>query len=129
MLIKTEEYEIEVFEISESQKDKIPSNFVAPYFVIADSMDDITVSFQFLTRTNILRKSGKRRYFDRDLNNAERFFDIEHAINVVWKFEDNQIYPGQKFYVSGSEQAEIIHEMNIINHNKVLDQFGFKKKK
>lgn len=115
------QFEVEIFEVSELTEDSVPPNYEKPYFIVADSMEDITVSFQFLAREEILRKSGKRKYFDKDLCNAQELNSFSYAIVVANKFKNNGYNPGQKFYVVGSEQARIIQMHNEINHKKNMD--------
>lgn len=114
------EFEIEIFEISELNEQFIPETYQIPYFVVIESREDIRVPFQFQARKEIHRKSGKTRYFDSSLSNAQEYESFSHALAVANKFKRNDFSPGQQFYVVGKEQAKIIQMKNDEETNKIM---------
>ena len=117
------EFETEIFEISQLEEHSTPETYQKPYFVVIESREDIRVPFQFHARKEILRKSGKTKYFDSTLINAQEYESFSHALAVANKFKKNDFSPGQQFYVVGVEQAKIIQLKNEEESKKMLSFF------
>ncbi|WP_396591635.1 hypothetical protein [Allomuricauda sp. R78024] len=117
------EFEAKIFEVSQLEEHSIPGTYQKPYFIVVESREDIRVPFQFHARKEILRKSGKTKYFDSTLINAQEYESFSHALAVANKFKKYDFSPGQQFYVVGVEQARIIQMKNEEENKKMIKAF------
>jgi len=108
-----------IYKVSELEPNTIPSNYAEPFYVVATSTREIRVEIrlEFLTKEDILRKNGDRKWFDDQYQNAEAFKDYTHAYIVADKFQRKNLNFGQEFFVIGSNQAYLIRLLNDMNND------------
>jgi len=119
-LTVVEEHVAHLTSLDEALKEGKPEYYHPPYYLLQKGRNAIS-QFEFLTRQEILNKSGKRKWFDHQISLAQEFETFNEALTLAKRFKSYDSQGLDKFYIVGYAEALVV-EMHIKYRMKNFDK-------